>query len=43
MDKENNKGSANADSTIIKERETYSFTIPNKTAIDVAMQEFIAG
>lgn len=41
MDKENNKGSANADSTIIKERETYSFTIPNKTAIDVAMQEFI--
>lgn len=41
MGKDANKESANADSTIIKERETYSFTISNKTNIDVAMQEFI--
>lgn len=41
MSKDANKESANADSTIIKERETYSFTISNKTNIDVAMQEFI--
>lgn len=41
MSKDANKESANADSTIIKERETYSFTVSNKTNIDVAMQEFI--
>lgn len=41
MDKENNKGSAFADSTITKERETYSFTVSNKTNFDVAMQKFI--
>lgn len=41
MDKENNKGSANADSTTAKERETYSFTVSNKTNFDVAMQKFI--
>lgn len=44
MSKDVNKESANADSTIstiIKERETYSFTVSNKTNIDIAMQEFI--